>query len=136
VCVESIGTDDEQALVVQDAGMVSYLVAPTEAGSWLVDVEAFDSWLRSRWPVVETTSHPGELQRTNMWTWPDLYEVWVPDDRRCAWLDADAERIAAVAAWLAASATQSLTLCDEGYSMVIDLNDLSEAVVLDRLRAS
>jgi hypothetical protein len=115
--------------------MANYLVAPpTAPKSWRINVSDFELWLQHRWTDIEPTPDVASSQRRYMWTWPDQYEVWVPDHRDCAWIAADLERAAAVATWLASNASEPLILCDEGYSFDIDLSDANEATVLQRLR--
>lgn len=80
----------------------------------------------SAWPDIE--SHPIETgPRAHVWTWADSYEVWVPADRDCAWIEADPQRVGAVAIWLAATTSEPLILCDEGYATVLPLNGLTES---------
>lgn len=98
---------------------MKYLVAPTEAGPWRVDVPGLRAWLAGRWPEGRAASESGH--RATVWEWPDLYELWVPEDREVIWVEADAARVAAVATWSALTATVPLVLTDEGYNFSVDL---------------
>lgn len=98
---------------------MKYLVTPTEAGPWRVDVPGLQAWLAGRWPEGQATSASG--QRATVWAWPDGYELWVPEDREVLWVGADAARVAAVATWCALTAKVPLVLTDEGYNDSVDL---------------
>lgn len=82
-----------------DGNVVAYLVTPVEASLWRVEVASLSEWLRVRWP--EVTPNPGRRQHAYGWVRADGYEIWVPEDREVVWIEAPAERVAAVAAWVA-----------------------------------
>lgn len=110
------------------------LVTPPADTGWRVDIAALDLWLSSRWPGIRRDDDRGRYP-AHRWIWSDLYEVRVPDDRTCVWIDADDERTCAVASWCAGTASDPLILCDEGYSDVYTLDQPSEAELLTRMRA-
>lgn len=110
------------------------LISPTEDVGWSVAIDDLRDWLVERWPDV--LALPGEgAQRAHGWRWPDNCEVWVPEDCEVAWVDADPERTAAIAAHLAASGPPNLVLADESYELLIELSELAEEQIADMLRA-
>jgi len=113
---------------------VAYLICPTEKVDWRIPVEELNGFLRSRWPDVER-SDSGHGQRAHQWTFEDLHDVWVPEDREVAWLDPNDERAAALAAHLAAAGPPNLILMDEGNNFAIELAGLDEVGILGELHA-
>lgn len=60
--------------------------------------------------------------------------MWVPEDREVVWVEADAGRVAAVAAWCASTASVLLVLTDEGYGDPVDLlHEVNEDSLTARL---
>ena len=109
--------------------MVAFLITPTEVGSWRVDLVALGAWLASRWPGV-VAQGDGRGQQAYLWTWPDGYEVWVPEDTEVVWAELDPQRLAAVAGWCAAASPKPLLLTDEGYAQPLMLTSTDEATIL------
>lgn len=110
------------------SAMTKMLISPRRAAGWRVDVEALASWLRGRWPEIELSRGTSD-HRDHLWCWPDGYEVWIPSDRQCAWVDADWHRVSAIAAWLSGTSVE-LILCDEGFENHLDLRGVSEEHLL------
>lgn len=117
----------------EDDQVVAMLISSARESSWRIDISDFGSWLQSRWPGMDS-SVSGVGQRAHVWIWPDAHEVWVPVERDCAWIEADEQRICAVAAWLAATSADPLILCDEGYASILPLEGATESSLLARLR--
>jgi hypothetical protein len=112
--------------------VVALLICTASESPWRIEVAHFGDWLTSRWPDLRSAPN-AEGQRAHRWAWPDSHEVWVPVKRDCAWVEAGAERAAAVAAWLASTTGEPLILCDEGYALVIPLDGATEAGIAARL---